>query len=502
MAGITWQVSHGKNEQITRMLESIKTYSHGRSYRAGRAGISNKSGEHREQRSRGHKKQRFHVYAIPGPQPVPFVPIVPIAPTPPPLPPFIITRTVTTTGRPPSPLISGGPAPIIIGGPAPLISGSPAPLISGAPAPLISGAPAPLSSPQATPANGALAQNIKCADEGGNQRLTATIRRPNGFSSQPVFNDASNINSLSDSNCRMTPLVSSNNQFLVEVANFKACGVKMQRQGADNKEWMALTVRFPFISGLRLAEDEYIMVLCRPQDQIKTQNHELDLRGNIARSPKSVFSSGPQNFQCDIALFRIGTTGSAEKITSGTAIEIGEKLQLRGEVRTGDGWKFARLTDVIVKRVVSSSSATPIVYATSVNGNVASDLFSKTIRRVQANGHGRKKRATVFQNTARIYGINQQSAPLSDIAFLVLSDGCRNPTFKAISPYHPWRDDKNPLAVNFLFRAFMFQNMKDGDSIRVTARVIACVRQQDCQYVNIISLLFKLPFFLTFCSHF
>lgn len=83
------------------------------------------------QRGTGGGRPTYHVYAVPGP-----------APLPPPLPVIIATTPATTTTT----TTTRGP---------------PAPLLPGPPAPLLPGSPGPLASvPQSAPANGALAQSM------------------------------------------------------------------------------------------------------------------------------------------------------------------------------------------------------------------------------------------------------------------------------------------------------------------------------------------------------
>ena len=70
------------------------------------------------------------------------------------------------------------------------------------------------------------------------------------------------------------------------------------------------------------------------------------------------------------------------------------------------------------------------------------------------------------------------------VATLVLDNGCRNPVYSALAPYHPYRDTSNPLAVAFNFKAFMFQDMPDDGSIRITAKIMACLEEADCSPVR------------------
>jgi hypothetical protein len=81
-------------------------------------------------------------------------------------------------------------------------------------------------------------------------------------------------------------------------------------------------------------------------------------------------------------------------------------------------------------------------------------------------------------------GKNREKRQIPDAAFLVLSDGCRNPVFRSIAPEHPFQDSNDDLTVNFNFKAFMFQDMDESGTIRITAKVIACVEQQDCRPVR------------------
>ena len=77
--------------------------------------------------------------------------------------------------------------------------------------------------------------------------------------------------------------------------------------------------------------------------------------------------------------------------------------------------------------------------------------------------------------------------PMTDernTARLVYSDGCRNPAYRVLAPFNPWRDGSNGLINNFDFRVFMFQQMESGDAIMITAKVMACVEEADCAPVR------------------
>jgi len=64
---------------------------------------------------------------------------------------------------------------------------------------------------------------------------------------------------------------------------------------------------------------------------------------------------------------------------------------------------------------------------------------------------------------------------------LVYADGCRDPAYRTLAPTQPWTEELNPLVNNFDFRVFMFEEMQSGDSIIITAKVVACVEKEDCR---------------------
>ena len=83
-----------------------------------------------------------------------------------------------------------------------------------------------------------------------------------------------------------------------------------------------------------------------------------------------------------------------------------------------------------------------------------------------------------------------------NVAELVYENGCRNPAYQPLAPYNPWRDPGNGLINNFDFRVFMFQEMLSGDSIMISAKVVACVEEIDCAPVS--SRHYTVDFFASF----
>ena len=80
----------------------------------------------------------------------------------------------------------------------------------------------------------------------------------------------------------------------------------------------------------------------------------------------------------------------------------------------------------------------------------------------------------------RVHDGKPLSGPESSVK-LVYSDGCRDPAYSTLAPASPWRENINALVNNFDFRVFMFEDMQSGDSIVITAKVVACVEEADCR---------------------
>ena len=143
-----------------------------------------------------------------------------------------------------------------------------------------------------------------------------------------------------------------------------------------------------------------------------------------------------------------------EELARNSMIEVGQDLQFKASVRSGDGWKYAKLKDLTIQKISKNSKS----------------------RNDEEDGSNKKRRGSSRPK--------ESSSPTPDSAYLVLEDGCRNPIYTAIAPKHPGVDPHNPLVVSFSFRAFMFQDMLDGDTLRISAKIMACQEQVDCQPVS------------------
>ncbi|XP_042215522.1 uncharacterized protein LOC121861696 isoform X1 [Homarus americanus] len=301
--------------------------------------------------------------------------------------------------------------------------------------------PPPISSPSPPPgADQAQVSDIKCMNTGTTSSFMAVLSLPVGYNAIPVFEDRPTIDPTINTACRMIPTQLTNDMFQLIVSDLERCGVRECRQG-NGETWLCLQLRFPLVNGLKLPEDEKIQIRCRPQDKIAQDTHVLRIATAKYAAKEaingvtstSMFEGGQQEFQCEIGLFRKlpGTELFASIVTPEVELDLGEEVQLRSIVRSGDGWQYSRITTIIIQKVGAP-------------------------------------RARSILNAAD----------------LVFADGCRNPSYKVIARQHPKRDTRNPLINNFTFRMFMFQDMEVGDSLMITANVIGCVDAEDCAPTN------------------
>ncbi|XP_023343337.1 uncharacterized protein LOC111712831 isoform X2 [Eurytemora carolleeae] len=270
-----------------------------------------------------------------------------------------------------------------------------------------------------------LVSDIHCMDTPSKQEFSSQLRLPPGHTAPPVLEGVSRPSAQ----CSILE-TGVGGVYSVELGGLEGCGVRECIEQGET--WLCLLIRLPLLQGLMLPEDEIIDIKCRPQDRSVAGNNAINFQENLVEQKSPIiFSGGGQEFLSEIGLFRklAGTELFAARVKSGSSIELGENVQLRSIVRSGDGWNYSRLTDIVVHRVQGG----------------------KTL-----------------------------SGPGNSVK-LVHSDGCRDPNYKALAPYPPWRDESNHLINNFDFRVFMFQDMAEDDAIMITAQVVACVEEADCQ---------------------
>ncbi|XP_037094189.1 uncharacterized protein LOC119114071 [Pollicipes pollicipes] len=309
--------------------------------------------------------------------------------------------------------------------PSPPEVAPPGPVPTTAPPTISPPAPPPTEAPSQ---GNVQASNIRCLQSTSREQLTARLRLRRPLVAPPVLALRPAVNPLTSSVCTLTS-AEEDRLLTLSVTNLEACGVESCVQPSGER-WLCLTIRFPVIAGIRLPEDDVIQIQCRPQDPTQTRGKQLAVPtvGLELQSP-ALFSGGEQQFECEIALFRRtpGTGIFSTVVQAGDAVTLGEELHLRAIIRSDDGWRFSRLTDVLLQRVTAD-------------------------------------------------GVAQTADSVS----LVLSSGCRNPEFKIVAPAQPTRHQQNQLISNFAFRVFAFQGMGSGDRLQVSAGVTGCVEAIDC----------------------
>ncbi|XP_075225478.1 uncharacterized protein LOC142326717 [Lycorma delicatula] len=211
------------------------------------------------------------------------------------------------------------------------------------------------------------------------------------------------------------------------------CGV--HRCGTDTKILLCVTVRIPTVTKLVLPEDITILLQCHPQTTIISQTKQIrispkEVTGRMANIGSRIVATGGSKarFNSQITLFRHGSSGFTRKVTSGDFIILGEELLLQSSINSGDGWKYSRLSNITVQRVINNKGKKSVV----------------------------------------------------DSISLVDLNGCRNPNMINISPWHPIVDPQNDLIVTFLFRVFMFDGMKEGDELIISVQLVACILKHHC----------------------
>jgi hypothetical protein len=130
----------------------------------------------------------------------------------------------------------------------------------------------------------AVVDSIKCVEKNNVQSFTASITPPPGFINVPVFEDAPLVNPSSSEECSMksvsSTLSSSNHVFNMKITSFIKCGVTTQKAN-DGKEYLAVSIRFPFVGGLKTSDDEHVLILCRPQERTVSKTHVMEFRSNL-----------------------------------------------------------------------------------------------------------------------------------------------------------------------------------------------------------------------------
>ncbi|KAL9880015.1 uncharacterized protein ACN2A1_011672 isoform 1-T1 [Glossina fuscipes fuscipes] len=226
-------------------------------------------------------------------------------------------------------------------------------------------------------------------------------------------------NDSTDKSCQFSL---QNNRFILYMREecFEKCGVY---QCAGD---LCLRLRFPSVKGMRTASDAIFTLHCETQKKVAVKTHTIKMavnREQQARSLGAYARGGKQNnLRTHLELLRRTSEGYTQHVNSKGIVQLGEELLLRAHILPGDGWNYAKVTDIIFQRIAP-------------DGDVLQE------------------------------------------AVLITSEGCLNPFMLSVCQGIIF---EAPLAYKLPFKAFMFQGMSSGDELIVSVRISACLYPQDC----------------------
>ncbi|XP_058831304.1 uncharacterized protein LOC131689931 isoform X2 [Topomyia yanbarensis] len=187
-------------------------------------------------------------------------------------------------------------------------------------------------------------------NSGGYFRSTLTIQ--NFIDSTPIVDVDSDSGDLLPCNVRIDQ-----SRLLVNIdaSYFTKCGV--QRCGSNARE-LCLRLRFPQIVGMRTASDAILTLQCKIQQRVVARTHafRLGIGNNVqGKSASGTFAFGGSQrpFRSQLGLFRKQDNGNGftRSLEPGGSVLLGEDLILRTQVKSGDGWNYTRLSEVVMQRL-------------------------------------------------------------------------------------------------------------------------------------------------------
>lgn len=262
------------------------------------------------------------------------------------------------------------------------------------------------------------------------------------------------------------------------------------------------------------------------------RNHELDFRpgDHLTGGNTRIFANEPQQFHVKLQLYATDQPGGTSNLvddddSSGDqqtnhikaqeegTIEVGEMVRLNAVVRSGDGWNYAFLKDVLVSRRIGKKASGRGFGAKRESANAREITGARQPSRDPSNTKELTGDKVVHHysnddEVEPVYGESTVSELINskdNQVLLVDENGCRNPTFQLLAPSHPYQASNDGLDVNFEFRAFIFENMDvKHDRLRISAKIIACQQLDDCRPVSLLYfflLLFNLNSSSKFSPH-
>ncbi|XP_067135091.1 uncharacterized protein [Centruroides vittatus] len=268
--------------------------------------------------------------------------------------------------------------------------------------------------------------NIRCHDTnslGGAEVFTAVLKKPEGFRGHPIFAENRNIRAAADEECqiREDKTNPSNVVYRLKVSDYVKCPVERKN------EFVSVRIWFPQLDGIVMADDQDVVVRCKPPLAIVTEQKVTSFSGSMPPSGRvsGVVEGDPGELVYNIGLYQESTPRSNNfDLDVEEIVPIGTMLQLRANINNKSAWKYVKLLEVSV----------------SADEN---DPYHK--------GH-----------------------------ITLVKNGCRVKEYDTIVPNQPKRPADNTAEVSMNFQAFLLDNTEENGKLWIHTQIKACLEATDC----------------------
>ncbi|XP_023239599.1 uncharacterized protein LOC111638168 [Centruroides sculpturatus] len=268
--------------------------------------------------------------------------------------------------------------------------------------------------------------NIRCHDTnslGGAEVFTAVLKKPDGFKGHPIFAENRNIRAAADEECqiREDKTNPSNVVYRLKVSDYVKCPVERKN------EFVSVRIWFPQLDGIVMADDQDVVVRCKPPLAIVTEQKVTSFSGSMPPSGRvsGVVEGDPGELVYNIGLYQESTPRSNNfDLDVEEIVPIGTMLQLRANINNKSAWKYVKLLEVTV----------------SADEN---DPYHK--------GH-----------------------------ITLVKNGCRVKEYDTIVPNQPKRPADNTAEVSMNFQAFLLDNTEENGKLWIHTQIKACLEATDC----------------------
>ncbi|CAG0899641.1 unnamed protein product [Cyprideis torosa] len=255
---------------------------------------------------------------------------------------------------------------------------------------------------------------------GEGERLTAILKKPEGFRGYPTFADDRTVDPRTDPHCQIkgeqgdpTGLI-----FRLHISDFKKCGVLIRNGFVNVRIW------FPQLPGIVMMSDQEVIIMCKPPQTTIVENMAAGFASSIPNHGRisGIVEESPGRLEYVVALYRETTTKSGDFVLPvNEPVPIGTRLQLRATINTQSGMKSRKL---------HLRTLWPQVTSVVLEGNVCFGVWIK------------------------------KSAELTILAMELTSavayqGSCRFQELVSIIPKQPFRNPINPGEVMVEFEAFL-----------------------------------------------